>query len=118
MDIALRIVVVALLIRGTIAAYRDIARGVRLGMRAVRSVVVRAARALIQDWRGWRSYRHRMAVRRRESRERLLLEGQRELVGLVASQYDEIARLRELLEPSPGQPVSMPAQRRPFTHRS
>lgn len=120
MDIASRVLLLALLIRGAIASYGDLTRGARYGARAVRSLVTRAANALIQDWRGWRSYRHRMAVRRREGKERLLVEGQRELVGLAASLYDEIARLRALHEQSPGQPISMPAQRtgRPFTPRS
>lgn len=120
MDIALRVLVFALLVRGAIATSHDIARGARSGARAVRSLVTRAARAFVQDWRGWRSYRHRMAVRRRESKERLLVEGLREIVGLVVVKDDEIARLRALLEPNPGQPISMPAQRtsRPFTPRS
>lgn len=72
--------------------------------------------ALVAGWksslRDWRAHRERKTARRREGRERLLVEAQRELASVVASQCQELAALRARLDrnpPDPSAATSMPA---------
>lgn len=118
MDFLVGAIAICLMVRGAVAAWHDVARSAPRAGRAVWSAIRYAARAVVADWRGWRSMRERKTARRREGRERLLIEALRESVGVNASQREEIAMLRERLESTAGQATSMPAARssssRPF----
>lgn len=101
--------------RAMARAGRAFARKVTDASRSARSWCATLVAGWKSSLRDWRTHRERKATRRREGRERLLVEAQRELASVVASQCQELAALRARLDrnpPDPSAATNMPAAAR------